>query len=99
MNRYTAAIGASLLFSGCVISPTPYGGIALTPLPPPAPVYASAPVPVAPPTIGIPPVVITPYYVNGWGYGYWHRNHFYAYRSGCYFYNGRYYSGHHGYWH
>jgi len=92
MNRRFVAISASLLLSGCVITPTPYG-VAVTPLPPP-------PVPVAAPSVvvGAPPVVIAPYYVNGWGYGYWYGNHFWAYRRGCHFYNGRYYGYHGGYW-
>jgi hypothetical protein len=51
--------------------------------------------------IGLPPVVIAPFYVRGYGYGYWHQGHYWPYRRGCHFYNGRYYGGgYRGYrWH
>ena len=100
MDHRLIALSAMLVLSGCVVTPTPYG-LAITPLSPPPPL-PPPPVQVvaggATVVVGVPPVVVTPYNVQGWGYGYWYGNHYWPYRNGYQFYNGRYY-GHRGYWH
>ena len=91
MKSPIAVIGASFLLSGCVVLPTPYG-VAISPLPPaPPPQVVAAPV-----VIGLPPVVVSPLYIQGWGYGYWHGGRFWPYRKGYHFYNGQYYGRYRG---
>ncbi|MEI6322040.1 MAG: hypothetical protein WCP60_02910 [bacterium] len=80
-----------LLLGGCAVPGAPYNGnvpnrVVFNPgPPPPAPYYG--------PTYGMPSVVIAPTFYPGYGYGYWHRGQYCAYRNGYYFGNGCYYRG------
>ncbi len=87
----------TLLLVGCVVPGYPYNGYSATPsgsIPPPQSVV------VAPPGYSYvyapAPVIIAPSCYAGWGNGYWYGNRFWPYRSGCHFYNGRYYGGYRG---
>jgi hypothetical protein len=82
---------AALLALLCVLLP---GCMAPGPV---YPAYDTTPGYAMPPVIyAEPPEVISPAFFPGWGYGYWHNNAFFAYRSGCNFYGGRYYGGGNG---
>jgi hypothetical protein len=50
----------------------------------------------APPPVVAPPVVLSPIFYPGYGYGYWYGGRFCGYRRGYNFHNGSYYRG--NYW-
>ena len=71
---------ATLVLLGGCVDPGYYGY---------APGDGSAPTVI----VGDAPTVIAPLYIAGYGTGYWYGDQFWPQRSGCNFYNGRYYGG------